>query len=238
VSRGQGEHAGGWVAGTATMTKILLARHGQTAMSIDRRFSGHGDPELTALGERQAEATSAVIREESATPCDAGGTDIRAVVSSPLRRCLGTARRLAESTGAPLHVDERFIETDFGEWEGLTFAEARERDPGHHSAWLGDPSLAAPGGESFDAVAARVLPALAELSERAAGGTLVIVSHVTPIKLVLRDALAGGPEFAYRLHLDLAQISELRRYSDGQSSVHLVNSTAHLRDDRGARPQA
>lgn len=227
MSTSSGGSAAGWVAGTASMTRILLARHGQTPLSVDRRFSGHGDPALTALGERQAEATAAVIARETRDDAT-GGSDIRAIVTSPLQRCLGTARRLAEASGAPLHVDERIIETDFGQWEGLTFGEARERDPGAHAAWLGDPSRAVPGGESFDAVAERVLPALDEWSERAAGGTLVVVSHVTPIKLVLRRALAGGPEFAYRLHLDLAQLSELRAYGDGECSVHLVNSTAHL----------
>lgn len=195
-------------------------------MSVDRRFSGHGDPALTDLGERQAEATSAVIRKM--TTNDAGGSDIRAIVSSPLSRCLATATQLAKSTGVGLSVDRGIIETDFGEWEGLTFSEAAERDPEHHRAWLGNPALAAPGGESFDEVASRVLPAVETWAKQAEGGTLVVVSHVTPIKLMLQQALAGGPEFAYRLHLDLSQISELRRYSDGQSSVHLVNSTAHL----------
>lgn len=219
-------HSAGWVAGSSTMTRILLVRHGQTPMSIDRRFSGHGDPELTDLGERQAEATSAVIQKMTAN--DAGGSDIRAIVSSPLSRCLATATRLADSTGVGLSVDRGIIETDFGEWEGLTFGEAAKRDPEHHKAWLGNPALAAPGGESFDEVAARVLPTVDAWAKKAEGGTLVVVSHVTPIKLVLQQALAGGPEFAYRLHLDLSQVSELRGYSDGQASVHLVNSTAHL----------
>lgn len=219
-------HAAGWVAGTATMTRVLLVRHGQTAMSIDRRFSGHGDPELTELGERQASATSDVIKR--LTTNDAGESTIRAIVSSPLSRCLGTASRLASSTGVELSVDTGLIETDFGEWEGLTFGEAAARDPELHRAWLGNPALAAPGGESFDDVAARVLPTLDKWTRRAEGGTLVVVSHVTPIKLVLREALAGGPEFAYRLHLDLSQISELRRYGDGQSSVHGINSVSHL----------
>lgn len=208
------------------MTRILLVRHGQTPMSIDRRFSGHGDPALTEVGERQAEATSAVIRKMTAN--DAGGSDIRAIVTSPLSRCLATATRLARTTGVEASVDRGIIETDFGDWEGLTFGEAATRDPEHHRAWLGNPALAAPGGESFDEVAQRVLPTVDSWAKHAEGGTLVVVSHVTPIKLVLQQALAGGPEFAYRLHLDLAQISELRRYGDGQASVHLVNSTAHL----------
>lgn len=225
-ARSGAKHSAGWVAGSATMTRILLVRHGQTPMSIDRRFSGHGDPELTELGERQAEATSAVIQKM--TTNDAGRSGIRAIVSSPLSRCLATATRLADSTGVELSVDQGLIETDFGEWEGLTFGEAADRDPEHHRSWIGSPALAAPGGESFDEVAARVLPTVDRWTKQAEGGTLVVVSHVTPIKLVLQQALAGGPEFAYRLHLDLSQVSELRRYSDGQASVHLVNSTAHL----------
>lgn len=217
---------GGWTAATGSTTPILLARHGQTPLSVQRRYSGQGDPDLTELGRAQAQATADVIRQTART--GDGETQIGAIVSSPLRRCTATAELLAAATGAPLHVEERFIETDFGAWEGLTFGEAAAQDPEQHRAWLGDPGRPAPGGESFDDVAARVLPALDEWATAAEGRTLVVISHVTPIKLALQRALAGGPEFAFRLHLDLAQISEMRRYGDGGVSVHRINDTAHL----------
>lgn len=219
-------HGGGWMAVTGSTTPILLARHGQTPLSVQRRYSGHGDPELTELGHAQAQATADALAGMVRRPD--GENAIGAIVTSPLRRCLVTAELLAAASGAEVHVEERIIETDFGRWEGLTFSEAAAQDPDVHRAWIGDPSLPAPGGESFDQVAERVLPALDHWAEQVAGRTLVVVSHVTPIKLALQQALAGGPEFAFRLHLDLAQISEMRRYGDGGVSVHRVNDTAHL----------
>src|SRR5690625_4728642 len=117
----------GWTGATGRPTRVLLARHGQTALSVDRRYSGQGDPELTPLGVRQAESTA---RRLAAVP------HLSAVVSSPLRRCLGTAELVAEAAGVPLRVDHDLIETDFGRWEGLTFGEVAERDPQLHARWL------------------------------------------------------------------------------------------------------
>lgn len=209
----------GWTGATGRPTRIVLARHGQTPLSVDRRYSGQGDPELTEVGVTQAEQTA---RRLAATP------HLSAVVSSPLRRCLGTAERVAETAGVPLVVDTDFIETDFGSWEGLTFAEAAERDPDVHSRWLGDTAVAPPGGESFAIVRARVERGLRRIVEERPGGVVAVVSHVTPIKLAIRAGLNANEDMLFRLHLDLASVSEVRFYSDGPTSVHLVNDTSHL----------
>ena len=218
----------GWTGATGRPTRIILARHGQTPLSVDRRYSGQGDPELTGLGATQAERTA----DRLATL-----PDLTAVVTSPLRRCLATAERAAEAAGVPLVVDRDLIETDFGRWEGLTFTEAAERDPELHGSWLSDTSVRPPGGESFAVVRARVERALRRIVEERAGGTVAVVSHVTPIKLAIRAALAAGDELLFRLHLDLASVSEVRYYPDGPTSVHLVNDTSHL-DRPGARTDA
>ena len=208
-----------WTGQVGAPTRILLLRHGQTELSVGRRYSGHGDPELTALGHRQA--AGAAIRL-GAIP------DVAAVLSSPLRRARQTAAAVAETTGAPLVVRDRLIETDFGSWEGLTFGEARDRDPDLHAAWLGSEDVAPPGGESFAAVGARIAAERDEIVAAYPGRTIVLVSHVTPIKTMLRHALAGGPEILYRLHLDLASTNVADFYPDGGSSVRLVNDTSYL----------
>lgn len=120
------------------------------------------------------------------------------------------------------------LETDFGQWEGLTFAEAAARDTELHAAWLGDTSVAPPGGESFDVVHGRVRRARDELLARYGGRTIVVVTHVTPIKCLLRMALNVGPELMFRLHLDIASLSVVEFYPDGHACVRLVNDTAHL----------
>jgi broad specificity phosphatase PhoE len=210
--------AASWTGQGGTPTRLLLLRHGQTELSVQRRYSGHGDPELTPLGHAQAAGAAARL---------ARVPQIAAVLTSPLRRARQTAEVVAAATGAPLAVRPRLIETDFGKWEGLTFAEARARDPQIHGEWLGSEEVAPPGGESFAAVGRRVAAELADLLQEYPGATLVLVSHVTPIKMLLRDALQGGPGVLYRLHLDLAALSVVDFYPDGGASVRLVNDTSH-----------
>jgi ribonuclease H / adenosylcobalamin/alpha-ribazole phosphatase len=209
----------GWTGARGTPTRLLLLRHGQTELSAQRRYSGRGNPALTDAGRQQAEAAARYMAQR-------GG--IAAVISSPLQRAYDTAATAAKALGLDVAVDEDLIETDFGAWEGLTFAEAAERDPELHRRWLRDTSTTPPGGESFDAVLDRVL----RMRERAIaahrGATVLVVSHVTPIKMLLRLALDAGPGILYRLHLDLASLSIAEFYSDGASSVRLVNQTGYL----------
>ena len=94
--------------------------------------------------------------------------------------------------------------------------------------WLADPSVAPPGGESFDAVATRVERVVSAILEQNADTTVVVVTHVTPIKLVLRDALRGGEGFLHRLYLDAAGLSIVDYWPDGSLAVRTVNDTAHL----------
>jgi len=209
----------GWTGAKGTPTRLLLLRHGQTALSIERRYSGRGNPELTDLGAAQAAAAARHLGERG---------DIDAVVSSPLQRARATAEKAAKALGLAVEEDHDLIETDFGAWEGLTFREASERDPEVHRTWLRDTGVAPPGGESFDAVATRVDRALRRIVTDRAGQTVLVVSHVTPIKTLLRIALDAGPAILYRLHLDLASLSVAEFYPDGLASVRLVNQTSHL----------
>ena len=211
--------APGWTGARGTPTRLLLLRHGQTELSVQRRYSGRGNPALTELGRRQADAAARYLAQR-------GG--ISAVFASPLQRAYDTAAAAAKALGLDVTVDDDLIETDFGSWEGLTFAEAVERDPELHGRWLRDTSTAPPGGESFDAVADRVSRVRDRIIALHQGTTVLVVSHVTPIKMLLREALEAGPGILYRLHLDLASLSIAEFYSDGASSVRLVNQTAYL----------
>lgn len=209
----------GWTGARGRPTRLLLLRHGQTELSVERRYSGRGNPELTALGREQAARAAKYLAAKG---------DIAAVVTSPLGRARETAQAAAQALDVPVRVLDALTETDFGEWEGLTFAEAAQRDPELHQRWLGDPSLPAPGGESFDAVRERVEAARRDLIALYPGQNVVVVSHVTPIKTLLQLALEVGPSLLYRLHLDLASLSIAEFYPDGGSSVRLVNDTSYL----------
>lgn len=219
-----GMQPGVWTGAVGAPTRLVLLRHGQTALSAQRRYSGRGDPPLSDIGLRQAKAAAHRLAQPDSV---AAGT--RAVLCSPLARARQTADEVAAALGVSVMPVAGLIETDFGGWEGLTFAEAAARDPERHRHWLSDPTATPPGGESFQQVHERVRAVLDELILTAyAGSTVMVVSHVTPIKTLLRIALDSGPSTLFRVHLDLASLSVAEFYPDGHASVRLVNDTCHL----------
>ncbi|NSC21437.1 bifunctional RNase H/acid phosphatase, partial [Streptomyces albus subsp. chlorinus] len=155
---------------------------------------------------------------------------VQAVVASPLRRCQETAAAVAGRLGLDVRTEEGLRETDFGAWEGLTFAEVRERHPEDLETWLGSTSARPTGGgESFEEVTRRVVRARDRLLTRHAGRTLLVVTHVTPIKTLVRLALGAPPEALFRMELAAASLSAVAYYADGNASLRLLNDTAHLR---------
>ncbi|TXK39467.1 bifunctional RNase H/acid phosphatase [Nonomuraea sp. C10] len=211
----------GWAPPTRVATSLVLLRHGETPLSVERRFSGLGDPELTANGLAQAAAAAARLTRDP--------YKLDAVVTSPLTRARQTAETVADRAGLEVETDEDLRETDFGAWEGHTFTEIQRRWPAELAAWLADPDVAPPEGESFTAVADRVTRAQRRLIDRYEGRTVLLVSHVTPIKTLLRLALDAPPAALYRMHLDLACLSLIEHYADGNPVVKSFNDTAHLR---------
>ncbi|GAB2829957.1 bifunctional RNase H/acid phosphatase [Streptomyces daliensis] len=214
---------GGWGPDLGTPTTFVLLRHGETVLTPEKRFSGSGgsDPELSAVGKRQARAVAESL--------GARGT-VQAIVSSPLRRCQETAGTIAERLGLEVRTDEGLRETDFGAWEGLTFGEVRERYPDELEAWLASPDAEpAGGGESFTAVARRVTLARDKLLARYPGKKVLLVTHVTPVKTLVRLALGAPPESLFRMELSAASLSAVAYYADGNASLRLLNDTGHLR---------
>ncbi|MEU0402392.1 bifunctional RNase H/acid phosphatase [Streptomyces sp. NPDC006197] len=202
---------------------FVLLRHGETALTPEKRFSGSGgsDPELSTAGLRQAEAVAEALA--------ARGT-IQEIVSSPLARCRQTAGAVAARLGLDVRIEQGLRETDFGAWEGLTFGEVRERYPEDLDAWLASPKVAPTGGgESFATVARRVAATRDRLTAAYAGRTVLLVTHVTPIKTLVRLALGAPPESLFRMELSAASISAVAYYADGNASVRLLNDTSHLR---------
>ncbi|WP_436763460.1 histidine phosphatase family protein [Streptosporangium sp. V21-05] len=211
----------GWRPPTSVATSLYLLRHGETPLSVERRFSGLGDPELTPNGLAQAEAAAAKLAGRP--------YGVQVIVSSPLRRARATAEIVAARAGLEVVVEEGLRETDFGDWEGHTFTEIQRRWPDELAAWLADPSAAPPGGESFGEAARRVQATGDLLIERYEGKTILAVSHVTPIKMLLRFALLAPLGALYRMHLDLSALSLIEYYADGPAVVKAFNDTSHLR---------
>ena len=203
-----------------TARAVVLWRHGRTAYNAAGRMQGQIDIPLDEVGRWQAAQGAQHLAQRHAPA---------RIVSSDLGRAVTTGEALSGLTGVPVELDPELRERSFGEWEGLTFPEAAERHPEVHGRWLRDTSLAAPGGESFDEVQHRVQRARDRIVAEHSGTTVLVVSHVTPIKTLLRLALAAGPTILHRLHLDLASLSVAEFYADNQASVRLVNDTSYLR---------
>ena len=218
-SGGQQAAATGWRAAQGKPTTTLLLRHGQTALSAQRRFAGRGDVPLTDLGLQQAAAAAAALAQR--------GIDL--VLTSPLLRAQQTARAVADAAGVQIEVDEALVETDFGSWEGMTFGEVMARWPDEMAAWLADPDVAPPGGESFAAVGLRVNAALDRILAAHQGQIVVVVSHVTPIKSIVCRVLLAPAAALFRFHLDVAAVSEAAWFADGPALLRSLNDTAHLR---------
>ena len=213
-----------WIAWRRQVqTTLILVRHGVTAHTSEKRFSGgltSANPGLSDEGREQIRSVAAWLSPLAER--------VDAVVTSPVRRTRESAEILAEALGHPLQEEPGFAEMEFGAWDGMTFVEVAEKHQADLDKWLGSLDVAPGGsGESFRSVEERVLAGLQRMLDDHAGKTVVVVSHVTPIKLLLRTALEGGPSILYRLHLDLASLSEATFYPDGGASVRLVNDTSH-----------
>ncbi|MFF5517737.1 bifunctional RNase H/acid phosphatase [Streptomyces coeruleorubidus] len=214
----------GWApADMGAPATFVLLRHGETPLTPQKRFSGSGgtDPSLSGIGRDQAERAAALLARR--------GT-IQAIVSSPLARTRETAGIIAARLGLDVSVDDGLRETDFGAWEGLTFAEVRERHPDDLNAWLASPDAEPTGGgESFTATATRIAATRDKLIAAYAGRTVLLVTHVTPIKTLVRLALGAPPESLFRMELSAASLSVVAYYADGNASLRLLNDTSHLR---------
>jgi ribonuclease H / adenosylcobalamin/alpha-ribazole phosphatase len=200
-----------------TVTHLL--RHGQTEHTPERRFSGRNDLPLSRTGRAEAQAAAERMK----------GLGIEVVLASPLRRTRETAEVVAAALGVPVTFDEDLVELDFGDLEGLTFDEARAKHPLAARRFLDGVTVAAPGGESIADVGARVARARRRILSEHAGRTVLVVSHVTPIKLMLAAGLGVGDEVVHRVFLGAASLSSVAWSSDGRASVRLVNDTSHLR---------
>ena len=209
---------------------LYIARHAQTASSAVDSFNGRGELPLTDLGREQARK----LGERLAT------VSFAAVVRSPLGRTRETAELIAP--GLRHTVLEGLTEIDYGEWEGLSPAQARERDPELYEAWVDDPSrIAPPGGETAAQVAERALAALRDIEERYADANrpVLAISHKATLR-ILGAALTGAPVALYRKRWPQDECAlnlvELRKGRD--PFLRLWNDTAHLGPDpaRTTRP--
>lgn len=216
--------ARGWGPPTVPPTTLVLVRHGVTPHTSAKRFSGGlgGDnPGLSEEGLAQVRATADWL-----API-AGRVD--AVLTSPVRRTRESADLIAAILGRRVEEEPGFAEMEFGAWDGLTFAEVAERDEAGLEAWMGRLDQAPAGGESFETVEARVLAALERVRAAHEGRTVVVVSHVTPIKVLVANALGAPLDGVFRMELSPASVSVVSYYPgdngiSDRASLRLYNA--------------
>ncbi|PTT19416.1 histidine phosphatase family protein [Microbacterium sp. HMWF026] len=170
------------------MTRIALARHGQTVWHDENRYAGRSDIDLTETGVAQG-------RDLAAWASSAGVTSI---ASSTLRRAIRTAALSAETTRLTPGTDPRLVEIDFGRGEGLTISEMEATFPDAAASFRARPATSPlPGGEDPASAAERFIDGLADLSDADPTGLTLVVAHTTVIRLAL-CALVGVPLDEYR----------------------------------------
>jgi probable phosphoglycerate mutase len=209
----------GWHPPGGPPTTLILVRHGVTDHTTRKTFSGGlagANPPLNDEGRAQVRATAewlGPMRDE-----------IDAIVSSPVRRTHESAEILGEVLGHAVDVEEGLAEMEFGTWDGLTFADVQRQFPEELSAWLGNLEQAPGGGESFRAVADRVLAGRDRIVSAYAGRSVLVVSHVTPIKVLVAHALAAPLDSVYRMELAPASVTVLSFFDDGRAAMRMFNA--------------
>lgn len=201
-----------------SVTRLLLARHGQTELSRSDTFCGVSEPALTALGREQARRLAERLSHER----------IDTLYCSLQGRALETAKPIAAALGLPIQTREALHEMDFGLWEGRIQAEVAEESPAMMAAWdRGSWMIQPPGGEMQQAVLARLVPCVVELLSAHAGQTLLLVGHRTAFRLLVGHLLNLSLPNSRGLHVDPASLSKLLVVGD-QVQLVFYNDTSHL----------
>ena len=190
---------------------LILVRHGRTVVNAGGRLQGRVDTVLDEVGREQARLTGEHLRARFPGA---------RVISSPLARAVETAAAVSGDVA----VDGRFVELDYGDWDGLRMDEV---PAGQWRAWRDDPHLRPPNGETLAELDARVRPALEDLADAARTGHVIVVSHVSPIKSAVTWALGAGPEMTWRMSLDRASICTVALGPNGPALASF-NETHHL----------
>ena len=183
---------------------IIIVRHGRTEFNATGRLQGRTDNPLDEVGLAQAEAVATYLAPELLSDT--------LIVCSPLLRARQTATAIAKGVGASLEIDERWIELDYGAFEGLRQSEVPTNV---WREWRSDSNFAAPQGESLNQVQQRVADACAELAQRLDGRTAVVVSHVSPIKSAVAWALGVDVSVGWKTQLVTASITRLAISANG-----------------------
>ncbi|CAB3853332.1 histidine phosphatase family protein [Achromobacter denitrificans] len=203
------------------MTHIILTRHGHVDWIAPERFRGRAELPLSGLGKKQAAALGGRMAR-TAKPS--------AIYASPLSRCMDTAQAISRTTGAAVHTLPDLVDTDYGQWQGRTHEEVKERWPQAFKSWFEHPDLTAiPDGETLPAVLARATSVLRKMLSEHPNDQVVLVGHDSINRVMLLHALGLPLSHYWRVRQDPCCVNEVQIGSDG-CTILRINETYHLVD--------
>ncbi len=206
------------------MAQIILVRHGQTEWNRIERFRGQADVPLNQTGLAQAEATGQRIADE---------WQPAAIYAGPLSRTMRTAEAVGACCHLPVSVEQRLVDINYGEWQGLTPDVVRERWPEELSVWYNVPHLARiPNGETLENLRIRAMSAVNDLVARHLDQTIVLVSHTVVNRIILLGVLGLGNDRFWRLRQDTCAINVFE-VENGVFTLVTMNDTGHLQSAKG-----
>jgi broad specificity phosphatase PhoE len=201
------------------MPEIILVRHGETAYNASETFRGRADVPLNENGLRQSQLLGDYLSSEK----------IDAVYSSPLQRSLKTAEAIASPHYLTVNVTESLNDMDFGEWQGLTIQEVKERYDDIYQDWLDTPEqVRIPGGETLENVRSRALPFVQDAVMRCGEGKIVLVSHRVVCKVLICALLRLDNSSFWNFKMDTGAITRFT-FDGNHVSLFIHNDTSFLK---------
>ncbi|MCD8139928.1 MAG: histidine phosphatase family protein [Planctomycetaceae bacterium] len=185
--------------------EVFLIRHAEPETAYTKRFLGRLNPGLSPAGVEQARLAGVRLRDFQP----------QAIIASPLRRASETAAIVADACGVPVQTDSNLIEIDFGDLEGLTFAEASARYPGITDSWQAlAGNFSFPGGERFDQFNSRCT-AVATRLRSGPEKRIALVAHGGVLRGILCTLLAVEANGPLRFRLAYAALTTVELDTDG-----------------------
>jgi broad specificity phosphatase PhoE len=201
------------------MTKLILARHGETVWNVEKIYRGRADVNLDEAGIKQAELLGKYL----------SNWKLEAIYSSPLKRALDTANIIARYQKIGVHIAEGLIDFDYGEWQSLPEPEAKRLYPTLHNEWHNNPhKVRMPGGESLEDVKRRAIKVVNNVLSKYQG-SVVLVSHRVVNKVLICSLLGLDNSHFWNINLDVGGIT-IFNYVDGRFVLTRHNDTSHLKE--------
>lgn len=202
---------------------LTLVRHGETDFNVQGRFLGVLDEPLNEKGLDQARQAAAWIERWASTE----GVAFKTLLSSPLRRCMQTARVFARTFALDIQAEPLFVERNYGAFEGMRKTDVATRYPGEYAAYQARKATTRPPGDGAEVIAdveERIERFLAGVLPRAHAGSreIIIVTHLNPVRAFYRLLGLAGEEIYYT-EFSNASLSRIRVERDGACSFEFCD---------------